>query len=288
MAKIELDGRLGLVSNCWNNQLAEGASLAALVQQAAEEGFRFVELRQGCLGECEDSESRLPFADSLRQLAQSCPEVTFNLAVELAVFSERIDVNSKTVETMLQSACALAENGHPAHLRIVDLVSKIVPAECSIDDETSSSLSLQNVVETLASLKAKLPGGIVSVEHSFQPWAGVQKLFETANATAPMLQFCYDPCNFWLAGDGEEVNEITAGLPIDWLSMVHLKQRVENSVTPRLEPGRLDWSKQLGLLARAGYSGPFLFETAPDENVWDRLRESRDYLEAVISELQSC
>ena len=285
MMKNGVEDRLGLVSNCWKVQLGEGASLSELVAQAADEGFRFVELRQGCLGECEDSDSRLPLADRLTELAERFPEITFDLAVELPIFSESIDASSAAVDTMLRSAKAISAHSHPAHLRIVDPVSKTVPSKRTADDEVGSTFRPQDVVDSLANLKAELSTGIISVEHSFQPWAGIRTLFEVANSSDINVRLCYDPCNLWLAGDGDEADEITASLPADWLSMVHLKQRVNNSVTSRLESGKVDWSRQLDLLNRAKYAGPFLFETTPCEDVWECLRDSRDYLASIVREL---
>lgn len=287
MEKTELDSSLGLVSNCWKIQLDAGTSLAELVQQAAKEGFRFIELRQGCLGECEDAETRLPNAAALKKLARNFQEITFDLAVELPVFSEATDVSSTTVEAMLLGARAISENDRPAHLRLVDLVSKDVPDRRSV--ATNAAFCLEDVVESLLNLKAQLPTGIVSVEHSFQPWAGFRRVFESTSlgkeSSGNSVQVCYDPCNLWLADDGKNANEITAQIPVDRLSMVHLKQRVDGAISPRLEPGDVDWPGQLSLLNSAGYSGPFLFETAPSEDVWECLRDSRNYLASIIREL---
>lgn len=287
MGKTELDSSLGLVSNCWKIQLDSGVSLSSLVDRAAAEGFRFVELRQGCLGECEDSETKLPLADSLQKLARRFPEITFDLAVEFPVFSEATDVSSKTVEAMLSGARAISGNDRPAHLRLVDLVSKEVPDRRAV--ATNAAFCLEDVVDSLLNLKAQLPTGIVSVEHSFQPWAGFRRVFESTSlgkeSSNNSAQVCYDPCNLWLSDDGENANEITAQLPVDRLSMVHLKQRVDGAISPRLEPGDVDWPGQLSLLNSAGYSGPFLFETAPSEDVWECLRDSREYLASIIREL---
>jgi sugar phosphate isomerase/epimerase len=277
---------LGLVSNCWKIQLGAGVSLCSLVGRAIEEGFRFVELRQGCLGECEDSETRLPDADSLKELAQNFPEVTFDLAVELPYFFEPTEDASPAVSTMLAGARALALNDRPAHLRIVDLVSKSVPNERSASDERTSEFSLEDVVESLRNLSSELPAGIVSVEHSYQPWTGFRKLFEVTrslnNLPDASPQLCYDPCNLWLTGDGENANEITESLPVDWLSMVHLKQRVAGSISARLEPGDVDWAQQMASLRFAGYAGPYLFETAPSKDVWQCLTDSRQYLADIV------
>lgn len=284
MVESGFENRLGLVSNCWKVQLDGGARLTELVEQASNEGFRFVELRQGCLGDCEDSESRLPFPHMLMELAERFPEITFDLAVELPVFSESIDVSSAAVDTMLRSAKALSARSHPAHLRIVDLVSKTVPSTRSANDD-GSRFSMQDVVDSLSDLKTELPTGIVSVEHSFQRWTGFQTMLEVANSSGINVQLCYDPCNLWLAGDAEAASEITASLPVDWLSMVHLKQRVGNSVSTRLEQGEVNWPRQLNLLNDARYTGPFLFETTPSEDAWECLRDSRDYLASIVRDL---
>lgn len=286
MDEGRIEDRLGLVSNCWKVQLDAGVSLSSLVEQAVAAGFRFVELRQGCLGECEDSETRLPRAASLKKLAQEFPEITFDLAVELPVFSEFINDSAETAGVMLAGVHALSENYRPAHLRIVDLVSKDVPARRSVAATSVAEFSLEDVVDSLLNLKTQLPAGILSVEHSFQAWVGFRQVFEAVRSRGDLstdaIKVCYDPCNFWLAGDGEEADEITERLPTEWLSMVHLKQRVGGSISTRLELGDVDWPRQLELLNGAGYAGPFLFETAPSGDVWQCLGDSRDYLASIV------
>jgi sugar phosphate isomerase/epimerase len=286
MQRNEIENGLGLVSNCWKIQLDAGVPLSRLVGRAVEEGFRFVELRQGCLGECEGSETRLPHAEALKTLAQNFPEVTFDLAIELPVFSEPTDVASPAVSAMLSGARVLASNDRPAHLRIVDLVSKSVPNEQSAFDDRTSSFRLKDVVESLRNLTSELPSGIVSVEHSFQPWTGFRKLFEVTKSRNDgpdaLPQLCYDPCNLWLTDDAENANQITKSLPVEWLSMVHLKQRVAGSISTRMEPGDVDWPQQIQLLNHAGYEGPYLFETAPSNDVWQCLTDSRQYLAEIV------
>tara|TARA_R110002072_G_scaffold303099_1_gene493561 strand:- start:321918 stop:322787 length:870 start_codon:yes stop_codon:yes gene_type:complete len=286
MEDSSFESRLGLVSNCWKRQLDAGVKLSVLTERAVQEGFRFVELRQGCLGECEDSKTRLPHADMLKKLAQDFPEITFNLAVELPVFSEFINVSAGTVEAVLTGARALSENDRPAHLRIVDLVSRNTPARRSATAAPEAEFSLEDVVDSLLNLKAQLPDGILSVEHSFQPWAGFRQVFEAAdlhtNSSRDAIQVCYDPCNLWLTDDGQAANGTTKRLPVEWLSMVHLKQRTGGSISTRLEPGDVDWPRQLKLLHSAGYTGPFLFETAPSNDVWQCLSDSRNYLASIV------
>lgn len=276
---------LGLVSNCWKMQLDRGESLRSLIARAVDTGFEFVELRQGCLSECENSETRLPDVDALASLSSQFPEVTFDLAVELPIFSREIATTAGDVRTILDGVHALSSAGRPAHLRIVDLVSKRVPDARSNDTQTESGFFLEEAIGSLLELQNELASGVLSVEHSYQPWSGFRRLFEVArstsgdsNSSGPLLRLCYDPCNLWISGDGESANQITETLPVDWLSMVHLKQRCGGAVSTRFEPGEVDWSRQLAALNRAAYAGPFLFETAPTDDVWQCLADSRRYL----------
>ncbi|NQV28034.1 MAG: sugar phosphate isomerase/epimerase [Rhodopirellula sp.] len=277
---------LGLVSNCWKQQLDAGATLVSLIGQAVDDGFRFVELRQGCLGECEDAETRVPDADALASLARNFSQVTFDLAVELPVFSQPIDASSKPVGAYLLAARSLSAGNRPAHLRIVDLVSREVPGRRSASCGESPDFSREDTIQSLHKLNNELPSGIVSVEHSFQPWSGFRKLFDVVRSgndeLSRALQICYDPCNLWLTTDGEHANDITEALPAEWLSMVHLKQRVGNEVLTTLKSGDVDWRRQLVSLSRAGYRGPFYFEIAPSDNVWQCLADSRRYLAELL------
>ncbi|MDA1165675.1 MAG: TIM barrel protein [Planctomycetota bacterium] len=293
------EDRLGLVSNCWKVQLDAGESLTELTGQAADLGFRFVELRQGCLGEFEDAATRMPDPDALKLLTRTFPQVTFNLAVELPLLSSSINPASSDVDTLLQAARALAaetgsETSRPAHLRIVDLVSREVPQSRLGNDSADRSFSLEDVITSLHALERRLAPGIVSVEHSLQAWSGIQRLFEIARpgsgqSTSIMesLRLCYDPCNLWLTGDGKSADLITESLPVDWLSMVHLKQLCGGTVSTRFEPGNVDWRKQFVALARSRYAGPFLFETAPTEDVWGCLADSRRYLAELVCEMRN-
>ena len=293
MNEERLGNRLGLVSNCWKFQLDAGESLRHLVRRAVNEGFRFVELRQGCLGEFEEPATRLPNAESLASLTREFPELTFNLAVELPIFSRPIDTASRDIRTKLKATHALADDRRPAHLRIVDLVSKTVPVTGS-ENSLPSDFVFEDVITSISKLQKELSLGVLSIEHSFQSWSGFARLFEVARSQAgsseaanTLLKLCYDPCNLWLTGEGGSASEITQSVPVDWLAMVHLKQRIDGSVSTRLEPGEVDWWQHLTTFWHAGYSGPFLFETAPTEDVWESLAVSRRYFTELTSELPS-
>ena len=63
------------------------------------------------------------------------------------------------------------------------------------------------------------------------------------------------------------------------LSMMHLKQRRDGSIVPAICEGDVDWAAELEAVKQINYCGPFLFEIAPHENVWEYLEGSRVYLE---------
>ena len=111
---------LGLVSNCWRLQLLEGALLDALIGEAAERGFRFVELRQTCLGGFEHGDECIPDAVELARLPDQFPEVHFDLAVSLPYFSHANVIQDPLFAAAKRAACVLA-GSHKPHLRLVDL-----------------------------------------------------------------------------------------------------------------------------------------------------------------------
>ena len=95
------------------------------------------------------------------------------------------------------------------------------------------------------------------------------------------LRLCYDPCNLLFAADAPDLNEATAALAADELSMLHGKQRRSGSVLVDVGEGDVNWSAQFALLAQAGYDGPVLLEVAPHKEVWANLERSRRYLDGL-------
>ena len=77
---------LGLVSNCWRTQLAEGIPLDDLITEASQQGLRAVELRQTCLGGYEQGDKPLPDAGALAALPEQFPAMRFNVAVNVPFF----------------------------------------------------------------------------------------------------------------------------------------------------------------------------------------------------------
>ena len=76
----------GVVSNCFRSQLDAGEPLAGLVDQATALGYSVIELRQGCLGDCESPGELVPDPDRLQALATACPGVQWDLALGYPCF----------------------------------------------------------------------------------------------------------------------------------------------------------------------------------------------------------
>ena len=265
--------RLGVVSNCWQSQLVDGQPLENLIGRAVDElGFRHIELRQGSLGAFEDSD-RLPDADALASLSSQFPLVSFDLAVELPVFAEPVGQNNNLRQRYLEAARALS-----GHLRIVDL------SPCPASDVTAEWFAM--AAGNLTSLTTELSDGLVSIEHSIQPWSRFWPAFESARAKHEgTLKLCYDPANLWLTGDGTHAAEITRSIPVKSLSMVHLKQRRGDSTLPSFTEGDVDWLSQLSILAETDYGGPFLFEIAPSEAVWEEFAAGLENLDSLLRQI---
>jgi sugar phosphate isomerase/epimerase len=267
--------RLGVVSNCWQFQLAEGQRLEELIKRATQVfGFRQIELRQGALGAFEDSD-RTPNAEMLADLAARFPGVSFDLAVELPVFADPVGREDSRRRCFLEAASALS-----GHLRIVDLTP------CSIVEPSDDWLAM--AVENLTSLASDLPDGLVSIEHSLQPWSLFWLAFERAwSRNRDNLKLCFDPTNFWLIDDGNQSLEITQSVPVESLSMVHLKQRRGDSTLAEFTDGDVAWRSLLQIFCDRNYAGPFLFEIAPSSSVWNELASGLEYLDNLLARVTS-
>ncbi len=262
--------QLGVVTNCWQHQISGSQPLEDLIARAIDDfGFQHFELRQGSLGAFEDS-NRVPQASLLRNLAHRFPQTHFDLAVELPVFSAPIDRDDDRLKQFVDAA------GFCAHLRVVDLMPL---HQSSLSDDW-----LEMVAANLCGLASDLRDGVLSVEHSFQPWSlfwpAIERVRQEAGSS---VRLCFDPTNLWLTDDGAEAVQITSQVPIESLSMVHLKQRSGSTPLTRFDSGDVDWPPLLTSLLDRNYDGPFLFEIAPSESVWSELAASVDYLDKLLA-----
>lgn len=272
--------RLGIVSNCWKMQLDSGATLASLVERGLAIGLRHFELRQGALGECE-AEDRTPLPEQLASLAARFPEAAFDLAVEMPVVTGTGSLRSRFLAHCLEGAVALAssEASPVAHLRIVDLSGPTVAQ----GEARQRSLTILKRIEQTLQMSASQ--SMLSLEHSIQPWPEFRELFDEARS-AVALKLCFDPCNLWLCEDAPDMAAITASLDPNSISMLHVKQRDEDSPGVRTDigEGAVPWPEPVRQLESAGYAGPILFETAACEDVFEQTEANCRIVEQWLEE----
>ena len=263
---------LGLVSNCWRIQLAEGVPLQALIADADARGFRAVELRQGSLGEMETGDPPLPDPQQLTDLPTRFPSVRFNVAVNVPFCDASLTSADPVFNAGRWTAQAVAGES-PPHLRLVDLTTTDV-SPGNID-------AVAGCVADLTRAMAEIDG-VLSIENSRQPWNQIRGVFDAARqhlgSDADRLRLCFDPCNLLTPDDDVSIPATIAALDPGELSMVHLKQRRDGPIRPAVCDGDVDWQAALAALGEIGYSGPFLFEVDSHPRLWDFLAGSIEYL----------
>ena len=262
---------LGIVSNCFRTQLTAGASLTDLIAEAVQHGYRVIELRQTCLGEFETGDEPLPLPDSLTVLSESFPGVRFNVAIAVPFLQAGFSADDDVFTAGRWAAHAVAGE-YPPHLRLVD------PSASTIADSPQTAGSrIARLTRAMIELD-----GVLSVEHSRQPWHEFRAAFDAARGDlardGDRLRLCYDPCNLLIPGDGVDPSQITASLKPEELSMVHAKQR-SGGPLHTVTSGDIDWEAQAAALKQIGYGGPILFEIEPHADIWNHLEASRQYLQ---------
>lgn len=258
---------LGLVSNCWRAQLEIGSSLGALVTEAVRRDLAVIELRQGSLGEFESKPNNVPDAGSLAKLAREFPDVQFNIAIAGPYLSGSV-LRSDALFAAGRAAAMAVANGHPPHLRLVDLRTQ--PEQCSESLVGGAACRLVELTESMIEVE-----GLLSIEHARQPWpwfdsvmiAARQRLGERSSR----LRLCFDPCNLLLTERSEDIAGIVESVEPKDVSMIHVKQRKDGQIQPTVSNGDLDWPRLLDVLRRRGHTAPVLFEVAPHEDVWRNL-----------------
>jgi sugar phosphate isomerase/epimerase len=261
----------GIVSNCFRKQLAAGALLTDLIGEAVARGYRVIELRQTCLGEFETGDEPLPLPESMTVLSESFPGIRFDVAIAVPFLQVGFLADDEVFTAGKWAAHAVAGEYAP-HLRLVDLSTKLI---------ADSPQTVGNQIARLTRAMIELDG-ILSVEHSLQPWSEFRAAFDAARSElgpdGDRLRLCYDPCNLLFPGDGVDPAVITASLKPAELSMVHAKQRSGGPLTT-VANGDIDWKAQAAALKQMGYGGPILFEIDSHAAIWSNLESSRRYLQ---------
>lgn len=248
--------------------LANGASLEQLLGRAAECGYEAIELRQGSLAEGENDQGVATPA-VLAKLASRHPQIEFDYAMAFPFMSERADYRCATLATGVEAALATGGQTGP-HLRLVD-----------IETSTESEASIVGVEQLSAfAIRCREQGVRLSLEHSRQPWAHFSSVLSAVRARLNSEHFpslCLDPANFCILSEQHLSLELLRVLPLESVSMVHLKQWGSGSVLPELLKGDVCWQELHDRLRSRAYTGPLHMEIAPTAEVWERLEASWRY-----------
>lgn len=267
----------GLVSNCWAWQLAHGESLVGLIEQAQSRGFTYIELRQHSLGEFEIDGLPQPLA--FQELGARFPNMEFDLAIALPFLGSAAQLDASPLFEASRSACIELSGTRRPHLRLVDLATT---------EDDSRSLSPTQSACTIADMTESLfdVGGILSLEHSIQPWSFFRAAFDAARDELARrgidrnaLRICFDPCNLLLLkGEHLDAAEVTRSLSRDELSMIHFKQRIDGSLAPNVCDGQIDLRRVCSAIRERSLEVPRLFEIPGGAEIWDHVDLSCLYL----------
>jgi sugar phosphate isomerase/epimerase len=267
---------VGVVSNCFKSQIDAGQPLGDLIGQASQRGFSVIELRQGCLGDCESENELVPDPDRLQALVESCPGLQWDLALGYPCFDPTTSGDDPVFVAGCESIGRLSHGDQVPHLRLVDLSTDHATVDVADAAQTVGHL-LERVREV---------GGMLSIEHARESWEWFSEVFararEAAGDNGQWLKICFDPCNLLMAPGCPDPAQVTADLDPDAISMIHIKQRRDGRPWPAVAEGEVDWPEVISAIDQMGqgrgFHGPLLFEVAPSRDIWEFLDGSRVYL----------
>ena len=267
----------GAITNSWREQLPS-QSIKELVGEAARMGAKHIELRQTCLGECEDGagDDWRPNLPALQEVVQAYPALTFDLAMALPCLTRKIDPQGEGFQAALAGAKLVG--GSLPHLRVVD------PAPFDSPWESPSDIPEEAVGLAGLAAEAARQGVIMSMENSALPIRNMAMLVEQVRSMVPgpagkNLGLCPDPTNqLRRFPDSDPLAELDA-LPLDMIKIVHFKQIVGGESLPSVTDGDLDCHKMRDILDAKGYAGPAIMEIPSGAAVFDNLESSFKYLD---------
>jgi sugar phosphate isomerase/epimerase len=266
----------GAITNSWREQLPSH-TVKELVAVAVRKGAKHIELRQTCLGECEEGagEDWRPNLAELQGVVDANPSLTFDLAMALPCLTQKIDPQGE----MFQAALAGAKlvGGSQPHLRVVD-PSPFDSPWSSPSDIPEEALGLAGLATEAAS-----QGVIMSMENSGLPIRTMAMLVEKVRSMISKeaglgLGLCPDPTNqLRRYPDSDPLAELDA-LPLDMIKIVHFKQLRGGETYPSVDEGDLDCLRMRDILDAKGYAGAAIMEIPSDAAVFDNLESSFQYL----------
>jgi sugar phosphate isomerase/epimerase len=266
----------GAITNSWREQLPSH-TVKELVEVAVQKGAKHIELRQTCLGECEDGagEDWRPNLAELQGVVDANPSLTFDLAMALPCLTQKIDPQGE----MFQAALAGAKlvGGSQPHLRVVDPIPFDTPWSSPIDIP-EEALGIAGLATEAAS-----QGVIISMENAGLPIRNMAMLVEQVRSMVSTeaglgLGLCPDPTNqLRRFHDSDPLAELDA-LPLDMIKIVHFKQLRGGETHTSVDEGDLDCLRMRDILDAKGYAGAAIMEIPSDAAVFDNLESSFQYL----------
>ena len=266
----------GAITNSWRQHL-EGNDLMTLVSEARTRGSRHIELRQTCLGECEtgQGDSWRPVLPRLQDLVDSFPDLSFDLAMAWPCLTASPDPTGEQFQAALEGA-KLVGRGTP-HLRVVD------PSPFDQPWEEAEDIPIEALGVAELAREAARQGVIFSVENSGQPIRSMALLVREARSRltteeGAFLGLCPDPTNqLRRFPDSDPLAELDA-LPVEMIKIIHFKQARNGAAHLSVDTGDLDCRRMLSILEAKNYQGPAIMEIPPDDDVFDNLSASFDFL----------
>ncbi|MFL2871002.1 MAG: sugar phosphate isomerase/epimerase family protein [Pirellulaceae bacterium] len=257
----------GVVTNCFKWYLDQGEGLASICQRCEQMGLRYIELRQFSL-DCDPRElNDNDLQNHFLNVRESCESIEFDYAIDIPFLSGNLDSAAADINDAVLIANAIAGNDRP-HIRIVDTTTTPQSAREHAADSVASLVSLANHLSGL--------GICLSIEHAKQNWQTFWEVFSNACQLCGdgVLSLCFDPANFALAEELHLLPDVQATLPVDVISMFHVKQSDGPRITTSLEAGDIQWRDQFQYLSDKGYERALMFEMTTSSRIWAELESA--------------
>ncbi len=266
----------GAITNSWRMQL-ESHELLELVGVARDQGAKHIELRQTCLGACEQGsgDDWRPVLAGLESVITAYPELSYDLAMAWPCLTRVTDPQGEAFQAALAGAKLVG--GERPQLRIVD-PSPFDAAWVTPGDIPEAAWGLAGLAS-----EAARQGVVLSMENSGQPISSMAMLVSAVREkmgpeARDYIGLCPDPTNQLRRYPESSPLEDLNALPLDMVKIVHLKQMRGGEAHPTVDNGDLDCRKMRELLEAKGFDGPVIFEIPPHEAVFDNLAASFAYM----------
>ena len=266
----------GAITNSWRMQL-ESQELIDLVGLAREKGAKHIELRQTCLGDCEQGsgDDWRPVLSGLTSVIDTYPDLSYDLAMAWPCLTRATDPHGEAFQAALTGAKLVG--GERPQLRVVDPTPFDAPWE-SPDDIPDAAWGLAGLAS-----EAARQGVVLSMENSGLPISSMAMLVTAVRErmepeARDYIGLCPDPTNqLRRYPESSPLNDLDA-LPLDMIKIVHFKQMRGGQAHPTVDTGDLDCLKMREILESKGFDGPAILEIPPNPEVFDNLQTGFAYL----------